>query len=97
MKTNPYRTMFYALQINYPSIPEGIRQRYAELLVNRAVRFYIDRELDKLVVDEDLADGKKDCGFYALEDAKETDLCNVIYSEKVEQEYHQEIKRMLKG
>lgn len=82
------------LEINYPEIPVGLRERYATMLVNRAVRHYIEGTLDKIVVDEDLADGRRDAGFFALEDGK-TDLCNLTYNEQEEQKYQDSLLEML--
>jgi len=80
-------------QKQYQGIPKKIRARYVALLVSRAVRFYIENELDSSVVDEDLADGKSDSGFYESgEPLKKTDLCNLIYSEKHEAKYQKSLR-----
>lgn len=59
---SPQRVMETALQLDY-SISRKTRKRYAEMLVARAVRFYIQNNLDQLVVSEDLYRGDDfDCG-----------------------------------
>jgi len=91
---SPLKAMDLALkQKQYQGIPKKIRARYVALLVSRAVRFYIENELDSSVVDEDLADGKSDSGFYESgEPLKKTDLCNLIYSEKHEAKYQKSLR-----
>lgn len=93
--TDPVKSVELLLQINY-AIPPAIRQRYAKMLVNRATRFYLEKNLDRSTVDEDLADGLRNAGWYELRDDEESDLCNLIDSEKTEQEYQDELAEMVK-
>jgi len=85
-----------ALELNYPEIPQGLRERYANLLVNRAVRFFIENNLDRSVVDEDLADGASDTEYYSLPEGGKTDLHNLEYGEGEEQRYQDGIVQSLK-
>ena len=45
--------MEIALQKDY-NIKSSLRKKYSDMLVSRAVRFYIETNLDKSVVEEDL-------------------------------------------
>lgn len=76
----------------YQGIPKKIRARYVAILTARAVRFYIENELDAHTVDEDLADGATDTGFYESgHPLRKTDLCNLIHSEEHEKEYYKSL------
>jgi hypothetical protein len=57
---SPQRVMEIALK-NYHNIKNSVRKRYAEMLVARAVRFYIENELDDYVVEDDLYMFCKNC------------------------------------
>jgi hypothetical protein len=100
----PQRVMEIALQKNYPGIPSSIRKRYSELLVARAVKFYIESDLDVGVVEEDLYHGEDfDCTC-SQEDAhndKHQALCqyaggrnyvNLDYSEQEMNEWQKDLK-----
>ena len=99
----PQRTMEIALQIDYSGISSSRRKRYAEMLVARAVRFYIDNELDSSVVSEDLYQECKFCE-YEYPDHKEEGckmplfiFPNLIYNEKEEAKYQRGLSKLLKG
>lgn len=105
----PQRVMEIALQTDYPGISSKLRKRYADLLVARAVRFYIDGQLDDLVVQEDLYCGEDfDCSC-SQEDADRnkhqakceysnplTKYVNLDYSEKGETQWQREQTKTLK-
>lgn len=64
-------------------IPRSIRKRYSELLVARAVRFYIESNLDSSTVDEDLYNGEDfDCGCSQEEADKNKHRAACQYSNK---------------
>jgi len=54
---NPIEVMALVLQINHPDMKQPVRIRYAKVLVQRAVRFYIENTLDSGVVEEDMVPG----------------------------------------
>jgi len=57
----PQKLMDISLQ-NHFIKPVSLRKKYAEILVARAVRFYIENELDSMVINEDLYNGEDfDC------------------------------------
>jgi len=58
---NPQKTILSRLKFDY-SIAPSLREKYAEMLVSRAVRFYLENELDSSVVEEDLIPFCKTCG-----------------------------------
>jgi hypothetical protein len=94
-KLNAVKAMDLALKHNgFQGIPAQIRARYVSMLVSRAVRFYIESDLDANVIDEDLADGATDIGFYESGGPlKKTDLCNLIYSEEHESKFQQSLRQ----
>jgi hypothetical protein len=51
---DPFEVMDTALKTNYSGISPLLRKRYARLLVLRAIRFYIENQLDTPTVNEDL-------------------------------------------
>ena len=73
-----------------------LRKRWAKNLVQRAIRFYVEGQLDRNVADEDLLDctfeesncsclgdkHDKGCKYYG-----KVDYCNLKYSEKHERDY----------
>ena len=103
----PQRTMETILQINYPSsISRNIRKRYCELLVARAVRFYIVNNLDRSVVNEDLYNGEDfdcSCSQGDADKGKHQSTCEFIkypyphlsFSENEEKKY--QLRMGLKG
>lgn len=94
--TNPHKTMETAIKIDYPTVhTERLTKRYAKLLVNRAVRFYIEEKLCSSVVDEDLADCQSDTEYYSIPQDKTSDLNNLKYAEKQEQIYQEKLLKML--
>lgn len=64
------------------------------MLTLRALRFYIEGDLDAYVVSEDLYDGESDTEFYGSGRVplKKTDLCNLIDSEEHEAKYYKDLK-----
>lgn len=94
-KLDAFKAMDLALkQDGFQNIPAKVRARYVSMLVSRAVRFYIENTLDITVVDEDLADGASDIGFYESgSPLKKTDLCNLIYSEEHESKFQQSLRQ----
>lgn len=98
----PQRVMEIALQKGY-KIPRSIRKRYTELLVARAVRFYIEGNLDAAVIDEDLYNGEDfDC-ICSQADADKNKHCvgceyskkdypNLKYSENKQREWLENFK-----
>lgn len=61
MSSDPVKTMQTYLTDAYgESIPKNVRERYAKLLVARAVRFYIEGTLDQPTVDEDMYEDEEE-------------------------------------
>ena len=98
----PQRVMEIALQNNW-KIPSKIRKRYSEILVARAIRFYVENELDSGVVDEDLYNYQDfDCICTQEEanrnvhnpkcEAKSHPYPNLDYSAELESKYQKELK-----
>lgn len=94
MKLNPTKTIdLYMIANGYQGIPKKVRTRYINMLLTRAARFYVENEFDSFIIDEDLADGESDTGFYESgRPLKKTDLCNLIISEKHETDYQKSLK-----
>lgn len=102
---NPLKTMETALEIDYNLSPE-IRAKYAEMLVNRAVRFYIENTLDSDVVDEDLIPFCKTCGDELTIDSEEhfsdtdhkpvVEYCNLDHSIEHETKYQADLLALSK-
>jgi hypothetical protein len=92
-KADPFKMMDLALKHNnFQGIPSTVRARYISMLVSRAVRLYIESELDSLIIDEDLADGASDTGFYESgAPLRKSDLCNLIYGEEYEAKFQQSL------
>lgn len=91
-----------ALKLSDYSVPKELRLKYAEMLVSRAVRFYIENHLDSSVVEEDLIPFCKTCGDEISSDFRhvqeeETDhkakveYCNLDYSIEHEEKYQKDI------
>ena len=89
MKLNPFKTVETLLTINYPDyVPDNLRKQYSEILVSRAVRFYLENEMDSSIINEDFHD-----------DAEENEKCNypnLEYSRQEEIKYQRELKKLLK-
>ncbi len=74
---------------------KALRKRWGIMIKERALRFYLDNELDSYVASEDLLDcdfedcpclrdkHEKDCKFYG----KKPNYCNLSYSEKHERKF----------
>lgn len=107
---SPQRVMEIALQ-KYHTIKSSVRKRYAEMLVARAVRFYIENELDDYVVEDDLYTFCKNCGNEAdIINRKPNCACidspscgktvieysNLENSEKGESQWQRELKNLKK-
>lgn len=100
----PKATILSRLKFDY-SIPAKVRDEYAELLMSRAVRFYLENSLDSSVVEEDLIPFCKTCGeeldLYNLKHIAEEDekrdhkavveYSNLEHSIKHEKEYQKKI------
>ena len=108
---SPHRVMEIALQ-KYYFIKSSVRKRYADMLVARAVRFYIENELDNYVVEDDLymfckncgnevdiVDGKPNCENTYPASCKETviEYSNLEHSEKEESQWQRELKKFKKA
>jgi hypothetical protein len=100
--------MEIALQIDHPGIPSKLRKRYAEMLTARAVRFYIEGNLDSVVVSEDLYHGEDfscDCSQSNADRNRHNASCeyaggknfvNIADSEKTETEFQRKLSDLLK-
>lgn len=91
----PHQLLTRTFKANgWQGIPRTARERYFRMLTLRALRFYIESNLDAYTIAEDLYDGATDTGFYRRGYAplKKTDLCNLINSEKHEEKFYQEMK-----
>lgn len=105
---NPQKTMETALEIDY-NLKPALRTKYAEMLVNRAVRFYIENTLDSSVVDEDLIPFCSVCGDELTMDTEEhfnpeeaghkekVEYCNLDHSIEHETKYQQDLSALNKN
>lgn len=78
----------------WQGIPRTARERYFRMLTLRALRFYMESNLDAYTIAEDLYDGASDTEFYRSGYAplKKTDLVNLIDSEQHEAKFYQDMK-----
>ena len=89
--------MEIALQIDHAGIPSSTRKRYAELLVARAVRFYIENELDGGVVEEDLYNYEDEYAENMRQDRKNNPYPNLEYGEREEKNWQVNQSALLKS
>lgn len=96
----PQKAIESRLKFDYNVSPK-LRAKYAEMLVNRAVRFYIENTLDSDVVDEDLIPFCKTCGDELTMDSEEhfsdtdhkpvVEYCNLDHSIEHETKYQADL------
>lgn len=97
----PQKAIESRLKFDY-NVPPSLRAKYAEMLVSRAVRFYLEGHLDSGVVEEDLYPFCKKCG-EELDDTlahdeedeyghkAEVEYCNLDHSIEHEEKYQKDL------
>jgi hypothetical protein len=104
IKLNPQATIEKYLKDNY-EISSALREKYSDMLMSRAVRFYLENEIGNDVVDEDMQPFCKVCGDDLPYNTEKGYMCeggekphkavvrydNLDHSIKHEQEYQKSI------